>query len=42
MKKKYVTPNMEIVKTHATQQLLAGSVYQNTDAAEEMNSGEFG
>ncbi|MBQ8714354.1 MAG: hypothetical protein IJ552_03990 [Prevotella sp.] len=42
MKKTYMTPDMEVVKINAQQQLLAGSVSENISDAVGMGSGEFG
>lgn len=41
MKKNYLAPNLEVILI-ASQQLLAGSITQNTVDAVDMNSGEFG
>ena len=42
MKKKYFTPDMEVVKINAQQQLLAGSITESIGSAEEMGSGALG
>ena len=42
MKKTYMTPDMEVVKINAQQQLLAGSITQSIDSAEEMPGGALG
>ncbi len=42
MKKTYITPDMEVVKINAQQQLLAGSISESLGGAEDMGSGELG
>lgn len=42
MKKTYMTPDMEVVKIKAQQQLLAGSISESLGDANGMGSGEFG
>lgn len=42
MKKTYMTPDMEVVKINAQQQLLAGSISESLGDAEDMGSGELG
>mgnify|MGYP007070286660 FL=1 len=42
MKKTYMTPDMEVVKINAQQQLLAGSISEKISEATEMDSGELG
>ncbi|MBQ9232027.1 MAG: hypothetical protein IJ190_12765 [Prevotella sp.] len=41
-KQEYFTPEMEVVKINAQQQLLAGSLSESLDDAEPMDSGELG
>ena len=42
MKKTYMTPDMEVVKINAQQQLLAGSISESLGDANEMGSGALG
>ena len=37
-----MTPDMEVVKINAQQQLLAGSISESLGGAEDMGSGELG
>ena len=41
-KQEYFTPEMEVVKINAQQQLLAGSLSESLGDAEDMGSGELG